>query len=99
MVTSATATSEDNDEKMQRTASTAPAVGGLGFQTSTESINMVTIGFVKDGQTYATLRGWLHLSKAYELCSRFNTSLREHRWCFDEDFGTPDCVIVIGMEG
>jgi hypothetical protein len=52
---------------------------------------MFTIGFVRKNEVYATLRGWLHLSMAQNLCDHLNSG---HPWTHGE-VGEYDYTIII----
>jgi hypothetical protein len=56
---------------------------------------MFTIGFVRNNEVYATLRGWLHQSVAQVLCDAFNEkNLTEYA----DEIGEYDHTIIIEIK-
>jgi hypothetical protein len=55
---------------------------------------MFTIGFVRNNEVYATLRGWLHQSVAQTLCNLLNAGCP---WTHG-DVGRFDYTIIIEIK-
>lgn len=56
---------------------------------------MFTIGFVRDNEIYATLRGWLHLSTAQTLCASLNSNELPPP---EEEVGRYDYAMIVEVD-